>query len=786
VVDGVRLALPGCAAMHAKESIKVFLRTRPTTDVADDGGMSLDLDKGAVTLLGKRREDFGAVVHQREERRFRFSGGILHNASQDEVYLKVGSEMVTSVLRGYNATVMCYGQTGAGKTFTMTGARSSYAQRGLVPRALADLFKRVHQAPGTLMTCRVSYLEIYNELICDLLHPETKPSELAMSDDPAAGVVVKNLSSHLVSSEEDAMRLLFEGEHVRAVAEHRLNRQSSRSHTVFSVSLEIRDTTEHGTLTRSKLNLVDLAGSERLDKTKSSGSVAKEAQHINKSLSFLEQVIIALGDAQSKHVPYRSSKLTHVLKDSLGGNCKTALVANVWGETSHVEETTGTCKFAQRMMRVISEPNVNLVEDPAAKAVRLEKELAALTRRLQRATMPSSRVECDTSRDDTQNSQVNELAIDFMRRDAASESCDPLEAFLSTPEAARSALLAVRRVASRAIKEYETEDVRREGRVFSNASSPNRNVSEVGTLKGNFGEDELRSMTGIAPADSRPPRDIEAEASLCDSLEFNTESPSASFSVSPRSVSPVRGNAKHGHDKKGNPPPDRETAFVEYKKNGEGSATALALFENKLAKNELKIACKNLALSINECKKRLDAATARKELVAQSRPPMSSPDTHNNLTDTHLNDSHDTTQHVEIMTEEEYECAVAIKNSKREYRGLFETLKEKKNEVKYTERLIEQCTQTLVLEFESWYKAEYDVGVGGDEGGFRKSLFKGREDENEFMRNDTNPNLTYDSEASAEAYYSAQSASARGTKKGETPQQRRRAAQSAKPFAPRK
>ena len=365
--------------MPSKEAIKVYLRTRPTADVADDGGMALDVAASRVTLLGKRREDFGAVVHQREERTFKFSGGILHDATQEQVYAALGAGMVSSVLQGVNATVMCYGQTGAGKTFTMTGGHGSYRHRGLVPRALADLFKRLSRETGVLASCEVSYAEIYNELVVDLLRPQTPSADLVVTDDPERGVVVKNLTRHSVSSEEEAMRLLFEGEANRAVAEHKLNRASSRSHAVFTVSLELRRGTSRAEPTgseaprmlRAKLNLVDLAGSERLDKTLSAGSVAREAQHINKSLSFLEQVIIALGDKQREHVPYRSSKLTHVLKDSLGGNCRTALVANVWGESAHVEETAGTCKFARRMMQVEIEPDVNVVEDPATKELRL-------------------------------------------------------------------------------------------------------------------------------------------------------------------------------------------------------------------------------------------------------------------------------------------------------------------------------------------------------------------------------------------------------------------------------
>ena len=802
----VLLAAP--PTMHnQKESIKVFLRTRPTTDTTDDGGMSLDVARNTVTLLGKRREDFGAVVHQREQRTFKFSGGILHDATQERVYSEVGQGVISSVLQGYNATVLCYGQTGAGKTFTMTGTHSSYRERGLVPRALADLFNRVKRKLGIVISCRVSYLEIYNELIVDLLNPATSSEKLTVSDDPERGVVVKNLTSHLVGSEEEAMNLLFEGEANRAVAEHRLNRASSRSHTVFSVAVEIRGGDLSGML-RSKLNLVDLAGSERNDKTKSEGSVAKEAQHINKSLSFLEQVILALGDTQrdpNRHVPYRSSKLTHVLKDSLGGNCVTAMVANVWGENAHVEETTGTCKFAQRMMQVELEPNVNLVEDPAQKVTRLEQEVAALTRKLRYANR--ERVTGSTLRDDDTNKQVNELARDFIRRDSNSNNCDPLEAYLLDPERARTALLAVRRVASRTIAAYELDDVRRTGPEKDSADISS-NVNTVGTLEStNSDDDAMYTAVGIAPADSRPPREsVEREtsrniasSSLRDSLEFdNTED--ASFSPS-FEESPVGSPQKDTQRNTNAPPIDRNSAFAEYK-NGEGAATNAALAENKANLRDRKMESKTLAIKINSIKKQLDAETVKKEILSQNRPPVPPPE---NDALSSLDDPN-----TEIVTEEEYTCMLNIKKLKREYRNLFEALKERKSEIKFTERLIEQCTQSLVLEFEAWYKQEYGGGKGYNGVDTLSSDTSGHEfhhgritspskiaDANGHLldsrpssvsshQSTKNSSIPYDSESSSAAYYSAQSASMNGRRKGETPQQRRIAAQSARPFAPRK
>ena len=858
--------------MPSKEAIKVYLRTRPTADVADDGGMALDVAASRVTLLGKRREDFGAVVHQREERTFKFSGGILHDATQEQVYAALGAGMVSSVLQGVNATVMCYGQTGAGKTFTMTGGHGSYRHRGLVPRALADLFKRLSRETGVLASCEVSYAEIYNELVVDLLRPQTPSADLVVTDDPERGVVVKNLTRHSVSSEEEAMRLLFEGEANRAVAEHKLNRASSRSHAVFTVSLELRRGTSRAEPTgseapnvgaaprmlRAKLNLVDLAGSERLDKTLSAGSVAREAQHINKSLSFLEQVIIALGDKQREHVPYRSSKLTHVLKDSLGGNCRTALVANVWGESAHVEETAGTCKFAQRMMQVEIEPDVNVVEDPATKARRLEAEVAALTRQLRYARggeRARARETAETS-PNAPEEEMDELARDFLRRARASpDSCDPLDLFAATPETARRALLAVRRVAKGLLDAYEREDKARAG---AGAATPGAlevsshafEAEATGELEGGFGDADAARGAGIAPADARPPwtddmppefssearrssgrdqavrssEELSAERAPDGGEETRTVTPGTPSRVGSESASAGELAASSSPVPTAEAPPSRDAAFDEYK-NGEGAATTAALAENKAALRDRRVRAKRLGLRINAIKKELDAAAARRESLARDRPPVPPPDVARASSD----------DIAEVLTEEEYACMLEVKALKREYRELFQEMKAARSEAAYTERLIEQCKTTLVLEFESWYAREYggsisepygDEGVSASRGGALASLeptvpsspakthvsFGENETgtlsdetsgvcltspfrENAFVKpaaartatNVPEASAPYDSEASSAAYYSAQSSSrARGARKGETPQARRIAAQSARPFAPRK
>lgn len=196
-------------------------------------------------------------------------------------------------------------------------------------------------------------------------------------------MLIRGLNQHVCDTEEDALNCLFEGELNRTFRQHYLNDHSSRAHCIFTIYIESRSRVESADkVTYSKLHLVDLSGSERTKKTGSSGVVLKEASYINKSLSFLEQVVLALCDSKRDHIPYRQAKLTNYLRDSLGGNCKTVMVANVWPEKRHLEETTSTLKFATRMMKVNNEATVNVFQDPTLLIKRYEKEIKDLKQEL--------------------------------------------------------------------------------------------------------------------------------------------------------------------------------------------------------------------------------------------------------------------------------------------------------------------------------------------------------------------------------------------------------------------
>merc|ERR1719379_2584007 len=278
-----------------------------------------------------------------------------------------------------NGTILCYGQTGAGKTYTMTGVPNSYTHRGLIPRAIGEIFQEISNHPEKRVSVKISYIEIYNELMFDLLSEADvaqQSGELLIREDSGGRVVVKGLNHMLVHSEQEALQVFFAGNSARKVAEHTLNAASSRSHAIFTLHLESRDRAESNERVEySKMHLVDLAGSERVKKTRSEGMTLKEASYINKSLTFLEQVVIALTERNREHIPYRQAKLTHYLKDSLGGNSDTKMIANIWPEGNHVEETASTMHFCRRMMKVTNDPQINYDLDPKLLLRKYEQEI---------------------------------------------------------------------------------------------------------------------------------------------------------------------------------------------------------------------------------------------------------------------------------------------------------------------------------------------------------------------------------------------------------------------------
>uniref|UniRef100_A0A8D3AUG2 Kinesin family member 6 n=1 Tax=Scophthalmus maximus TaxID=52904 RepID=A0A8D3AUG2_SCOMX len=296
-----------------------------------------------------------------------------------------------SVLAGYNGTIFAYGQTGSGKTFTITGGAERYSDRGIIPRTLSYLYECFSQDSSMVYTIHISYLEIYNEMGYDLLDSRNEASRLedlprvAIMEDSDQNIHLRNLSLQQSANEEEALNLLFLGDTNRMIAETPMNQASTRSHCVFTVHVCRREPGS-ATVRRSKLHLVDLAGSDRVSKTGLNGQLLTEAKYINLSLHYLEQVIIALSEKNRSHIPYRNSVLTSVLRDSLGGNCMTTMIATMAVDKRNLDESISTCRFAQRVALIKNEAILNEELDPALLIARLKREIESLKEELAMVT----------------------------------------------------------------------------------------------------------------------------------------------------------------------------------------------------------------------------------------------------------------------------------------------------------------------------------------------------------------------------------------------------------------
>ncbi|XP_028137555.2 kinesin-like protein KIF13A isoform X1 [Diabrotica virgifera virgifera] len=314
-------------------------------------------------------------------------------ASQEVVFDCLGQDILHNAFQGYNACIFAYGQTGSGKSYTMMGSQDS---KGIIPRLCDSLFGLIAKQQSSELTYKVevSYMEIYNEKVHDLLDPQTNKQSLKVREHNVLGPYVDGLSQLAVTSFQDIDNLMAEGNKSRTVAATNMNSESSRSHAVFTViltqTLIDRKTGVTGEKV-SRMSLVDLAGSERAVKTGAVGDRLKEGSNINKSLTTLGLVISKLADQSSgknkdnKFVPYRDSVLTWLLKDNLGGNSKTVMVATISPAADNYEETLSTLRYADRAKRIVNHAVVN--EDPNARIIReLTQEVEALREMLKHAT----------------------------------------------------------------------------------------------------------------------------------------------------------------------------------------------------------------------------------------------------------------------------------------------------------------------------------------------------------------------------------------------------------------
>ena len=367
----------------SENAIKIYARIRPSKQPLS----CIEVSEGEIRVKISK-SDQGLIHHQKELHIFKFNSIFGHETSQVQVFDTVALHTIKHVLMGYHGTLFVYGQTGTGKTFTMTGGNNHFQERGIMPRTLEYIFNDISTSTNFKYDIGISYLEIYNENGYDLLDENREATQLdqlprvTIMEDQVGNFHLKNLKIVPCHSVEEAMDFLFLGDTNKMMAETPSNPQSSRSHCVFTIYIT-RTEIGGSKVCKSQLHLVDLAGSERVSRTGIEGKLLKEAKHINLSLHYLEQVIISLQQSKKKHIPYRNSMLTCILRESLGGNCKTSMIATFANESGCLEEGVSAFRFAQRVALISNDAHVNEELDPQAMIAALKEEIKMLKYQIQ-------------------------------------------------------------------------------------------------------------------------------------------------------------------------------------------------------------------------------------------------------------------------------------------------------------------------------------------------------------------------------------------------------------------
>eukprot|EP00760_Papus_ankaliazontas_P028967 PhM_4_TR4086/c3_g1_i1/m.35127/K20196/KIF3B; kinesin family member 3B len=368
----------------AAENIKVLVRMRPISKKELDNGHTCAVDLNLAESTVTVNHVCGAPD------RWTFDAVVNNTFTQKDVFTQFIQPLVDSVLDGFNATVFAYGQSGSGKTHTMTGDLEDPEKRGIIPRTFNHIFNHVRTHNGQTSehggtrhyNVYCSFLELYNGKVRDLLSRSSDSLQIKENKDKT--FFVHNLMMPEVKFEDDLVRQMEEGTERRRVAATELNADSSRSHSIFSVIIESVETSDDGVTKSisSKLNLVDLAGSERQSKTGAVGDTLKEGCNINLSLSALGTVIDTIVKGKG-HVPFRSSPLTMLLKDSLGGSSKTVMFANIGPAEHNVSETVSTLRFADRAKQIKNKPVV-MMDSKDQKIAELQDAVNELKDKLKR------------------------------------------------------------------------------------------------------------------------------------------------------------------------------------------------------------------------------------------------------------------------------------------------------------------------------------------------------------------------------------------------------------------
>ncbi|XP_078503456.1 kinesin-like protein KIF6 [Lissotriton helveticus] len=673
-----------------KQTIKIFARVKPTRK--QSGIYSVDDEESSTStleILVPRDLADGFVNNKRESYKFKFQKTFDQDAKQESIFESIAKPVAESVLAGYNGTIFAYGQTGSGKTFTITGGAERYNDRGIIPRTLSYIFEQLQQDSSKIYTTYFSYLEIYNECGYDLLDPRHEASRLedlpkvTIMEDPDQNIHLKNLSLQQATNEEEALNLLFLGDTNRMIAETPMNQASTRSHCIFTIHISSKEPGS-ATVRRSKLHLVDLAGSERVAKTGVGGQLLTEAKYINLSLHYLEQVIIALAEKNRAHIPYRNSMMTSVLRDSLGGNCMTTMIATLSLEKRNLDESISTCRFAQRVALIKNEAILNEEIDPRLMIARLKKEVQALKDELAMVTGEQRTEELTPE----ELQRLEELMKTFL------EDTDP-ECTLDVGADMRKIQHCFKNL-KRMLTGTRIPDPAPEDTQDKSPHSP-REREDVQKLRDLLQQrdNEINILVNMLKKEKKRAQDALGQQKAPGSFGF------AAHEDGLRSPTPSRGpetnttseqtsglHLQKAGTRAGEMSLGRQEAFETFKRD---CADSVTIEDNKQLLKQRFAEAKALGEKVNEARNKINQLKGE---VEQRRMQKAALGVTGAATD--VNEPDPVEEHLRSLMEEE----------KKSYKTLFSRLKGLKTEIEHLQLLLEKSKVRLQKDFELWWSQE--------------------------------------------------------------------------------
>lgn len=605
------------------------------------------------------------------------------------------------------------------------GDALNYEHRGIAPRSISQLFGEVNSRIEFEYRLSCTYMEIYNERMFDLLSDLGNPDQASdftiAEEKDGRGTLVRGLTEIEVTSENEALNLLFSGELARTTATHKLNRKSNRSHSIFTVYVQQRQRSGVSErVVHSKLHLVDLAGSERLKKTLDSAdgtggdeTTRRESMAINQSLSYLEQCVIALA-RKSSHIPYRQSKLTNVIKDCLGANCNTLMIACMWGEKSHLEETISTLRLASRMMRVQNETSMVETIDSAALIKKQARTIKALKQELlmHDALVERTGIAYEPFTPEQQLGIAHMLERYVEAKETEEEDMLNINTFrqmIETCKQFKKMVLQARQETALAREEAMLGNTLNAGRPASGADFGSIGVADT-RIAEDFdprtpyvGEQEQRGggfSLGEAPSESRPVGGVEG------ALRFakNTGGPKPPAGSPGRKPAPGRPKIDFSGETGGgfgpsSPVDTMHNAMFENFVKGEGRDLYNEFMDSKAQTKEIRQRCRDCAGSVNEAKESIDCLQSEIQSRKTSRIALLSK---SGLKSSDLED---------IVDEEEFRLMKDLREVKRAYKNSYEQMQKYKQSAGDMHSRSEMLRETLASAFNQY--ADEANGYGG-------------------------------------------------------------------------